>query len=102
MAGKAQRDGIGMAAHDRGFGLAELARRLRQPHFAAHQAGPLGGERNLEFRLARERAQAAGDRPLERLGRRFLRDGLALMLEAMCSSLSPAWARQISAQRHVH
>ena len=49
----------------------ELARRLRQPHLAAHQAGPLGGEGHLELRLARDGAQAAGDRALERLGRRL-------------------------------
>ena len=50
----------------------ELARRLGQPHLAADQAGPLGGERNLELGLLGDGAQAAGDRPLERLGRRFL------------------------------
>ncbi len=68
-----QRDRIGMAAHDRGLVLAELARRLRQPHLAAHQAGPLGGEGDLQLRLARHRAHAAGHRALERLGGRFLR-----------------------------
>ena len=73
MAGDAQRDGVGMAAHDRGLALAELARRLRQPDLAAHHAGALGSERDFEIGLARDRAQAAGDRALERLGRRVLR-----------------------------
>jgi hypothetical protein len=62
-----------VAANNRSLGLAELAWRLRQANFAAHQAGPFGRERDFEFRLARERAQAARDRPLERLGRGFLR-----------------------------
>ena len=73
VAGNSQRNGVGMAAHDRRLALAELARRLRQPHLAAHQAGALGGEGHLQIRLARDRAQAAGDRALERLGRRVLR-----------------------------
>ena len=50
-------------------GARELARRLRQPRLAADEAGPLGGEADLEIGLARDRAQAAGDRALERLGR---------------------------------
>ena len=83
VAGDSQRDRIGIAAHDRGLARDELARRLRQPRLAAHQAGALGGEGYLQVRLARDRAQAAGDRALERLGRRFLGDGLDLMLEAM-------------------
>ena len=78
VAGNPQRDRIGIAAHDRGLGLGEFARRLRQPHFAAHQAGTFGREIDLQVGLARERAQAAGDRPLERLGRQFLRRRLAL------------------------
>ena len=54
VAGESQRDRVGMAAHDRGFGLAQFARRLRQAHFAAHQAGALGGEGHLEIGLARD------------------------------------------------
>ena len=70
--GEPQRDGVGVAAHDRGLALGEPARRLRQPRLAAGEAGPLGGEADLDARLAGDRAQAAGDRALERLGRRFL------------------------------
>ena len=36
---------------------------------------------DFKIGLARDRAHAAGDRALERLGRRFLGDGLGLMLE---------------------
>ena len=54
VAGKSQGNRIGMAAHDRGFGLAQFARRLRQADFAAHQAGTLGGEGNFELGLARD------------------------------------------------
>ena len=75
VAGEPQRDRIGIAAHDRRLVLAELARRLRQPHLAAHQAGPFGGEIDLQLRLARQRAHAAGHRALERLGGRFLGRG---------------------------
>jgi hypothetical protein len=78
VAGKPQRNGIGVAADDCGFSLAELAGRLRQTDFPAHQAGPLGRERYLEVRLAREGTNTAGHRALERLGRRFLRSRLAL------------------------
>ena len=66
-----QRDGIGMAAHDGGLALVEPARRLRQPHLAAGQAGPLGGKRDFEIAIAGDRAQADADGALERLGRRF-------------------------------
>ena len=70
--GKTQRNGIGMTAHDGSFRLAKLARRLRQTNFPAQQPGTLGGECNLKVRLARERTNAAGERALERLGRRLL------------------------------
>ena len=73
-----QRDRVGMAAHDRGLVRVELARRLGQPRLAARQAGPLGGEGDFELRLARDGAHAAGDRALERLGRRFLGRRLGL------------------------
>ncbi len=78
VAGEPQRHRVGMAAHDRGFRLGQLARRLRQPRLAADHAGTLGRERHLEVRLARQRAHGAGDRALERLGRRFLGRGLRL------------------------
>ena len=76
--GKTQRNGIGMTAHDGSFCLAKLARRLRQTDFPTQQPRTLGGKCNLEVGLARERANAAGDRALERLGRRLLRGRLAL------------------------
>ena len=69
VAGELERDGVGVAAHDRGLLRGQLARRLGQPRLAADHAGALGGESDLELGLARDRAQAAGDRALERLGR---------------------------------
>ena len=95
VAGKAQRDRIGMAAHDRGLAAAELARRLRQADLAAHQAGTLGGEGDLQLRLARDGAQAAGDRALERLGRRVLRRRFAFDVggHARLHSRHPAFCR---------
>ena len=77
VAGEFQRDRIGVAAHDRGIAPRHLARRLRQPRLARRQAGALGGERHFQLRLARDRAQAAGDRALERLGRGFLWPGFS-------------------------
>ncbi len=71
VAGEPQRDRIRVAAHDRGFRFGQLARRLRQPRLAAGEAGPLGRKRDFEIGLARNGAHAAGDRALERLGRRF-------------------------------
>ena len=73
--GDAQRDRVGIAAHDGRFGFRQFARRLRQPRLAAQQAGPFGGVGHFEIGLARQSAQSAGDRPLERLGRRFLGRG---------------------------
>ncbi len=67
--GELERDRIGMAAHDRGVGSGELARRLGQACLAADDAGPFGGEGDFELGLAGDSAQAARDRPLERLGR---------------------------------
>jgi hypothetical protein len=58
-----------MAAHDGDVGGGELARRLGQAGLAADDAGPLGRETDLEVGLARNRPQAPGDRPLERIGR---------------------------------
>jgi len=37
------------------------------------KAGPLGGKAHIKLRRLRNRPQAGRDRPLERLGRRFLR-----------------------------
>ena len=62
VAGEPQRDRIGVAAHDRGFALGELARRLRQPRLAAGKARPLGGEADLEVGLA-ARSRAGSRRP---------------------------------------
>ena len=71
-------------------GAGQLARRLGQPHLAADQTGPLGGERNLELGLLGDGAQAAGDRPLERLGRGFLALRLGLAVgRHRCSACCP-------------
>ncbi len=80
VAGELERDGIGMAAHDRGLATRELSRRLGQPHLAADQAGPLGRERHFKLGLARDGAQTARHRALERLGRRFLALSLRLLV----------------------
>ena len=71
--GELERDGVGMAAHDRGVRAGELSRRLRQARLAADNAGALGREGDFELGFARDRAQTSGDRALERLGRRFFR-----------------------------
>ena len=91
VAGNAQCDRVGMAAHDRRLAARELARRLRQPHLAAHQAGALGGEGHFQLRLARDGAQAAGDRALERLGRRVLRRRFAFDVRGHHSALVSQW-----------
>jgi len=69
--GELERDGVGMATHDRGVRAGELSRRLRQARLAADDAGALGREGDFELGFARDRAQTSGDRALERLGRRF-------------------------------
>ena len=87
--GKPQRNRVGIAAHDGRFGARQFARRLRQPRLAAHQARALGREGHFQLGLARNRAQRAGNRALERLGRSSFDDGLVLMLDAIFSSPSP-------------
>ena len=59
VAGQAQGHRVGIAAHDRGLGAGQFARRLRQPRFAAHQAGTLGGKGHFEIGLARQRAHGS-------------------------------------------
>ena len=88
MTGEFQRDGISMAAHDRGIALGHLARGLRQPRFARRKARPLGGEGDFELGRSRDRAQAAGHRALERLGRRLLGSGTEFAVG--CRHLVPA------------
>ena len=83
MTGELERDRIGMAAHDRGVRPGELARRLGQPCLAADDAGAFGGKGDFELGLAGNRAQAARDRPLERLGRAVLWHGLAFDVDDM-------------------
>ena len=78
MAGELQRNRVRMPAHDRGVLRVELARRLGQPRLAAGDAGALRRVGDLKVRLARDRAHAAGDRALERLGRGLLRRVLRL------------------------
>ena len=104
VAGEPQRDRIGVPAHDRRLGLGELARRLRQPRLAAHQAGPLRREGHFQIGLARQRAHAAGDRALERLGRRVLRRRFRFdCWIGHCFSPSPRSAGERSdAQRQRH
>ena len=91
--GELERDRVGMAAHDRGFLARELARRLRQPRLAADHAGTLGGVGDLQLGLARDRAQAAGHRALERLGRRFPDAGLRFDVRGHLQSLAQPDAR---------
>ena len=79
--GELERDGVGMAAHDRGVRAGELSRRLRQARLAADNAGALGRERDFELGFARDRAQTSGDRALERLGWRFFEGFLGLMFD---------------------
>ena len=76
--GELERERIRVPAHDRGFLLVELARRLRQPHLAAGDARALGGVIDFELGLFRDRAQTAGHRALERFVRRFLAGSFAL------------------------
>ena len=56
VAGELERDGIGVAAHDRGLAFAELARRLRQPNLVARDARTFGGEGDLQLAVTRDSA----------------------------------------------
>ena len=69
MAGEAQGNRVGVAAHDGRLPIIEPARRFRQPHLVGGQAGTLRGECDLDVALAGNRAQANTDGALERLGR---------------------------------
>ncbi len=86
VAGEAERDGIGVAAHDRRFALVEPARRFRQPHLAAGQAGTLGGERHFQIALAGDGARAHADGAFERLGRRLFCVALRLDVGVHCGA----------------
>ncbi len=83
VAGEPQREGIGEPAKDRRLARVGLARRLRQPGLRPLRPGDerrlVGGKGDLELRMARHRAGARDERPLERLVRliRFRR-GLAV------------------------
>ncbi len=94
VAGHAQGDRIGVAAHDGGVGARELAGRLGQTRLAAHHAGPLGGKRHFELGMARDRAQAAGHRALERLGRGFLAGAFGLAVGRHQKSISVSFPRR--------
>jgi hypothetical protein len=87
MAGEAQRNRIGVAAHDRGLLRIELARRLRQPRLAAGEPRPFRRKGDVEVVVARDRAQTAGHRPLERFGRRILGRALAFYVRGHHSAL---------------
>ena len=71
VAGEAKRHGVAEAARDRRVLQRQPARRLRQAHLLRHEQRAVGGEGHLDVALAGDRAHAAGDRPLERLGRRL-------------------------------
>jgi len=70
--GDLERDGVGMAAHDRGVTLGHLARGLGQPRLAGRKPRALGCEAHVELGRLGDRLEAGGDRALERLGRSFL------------------------------
>ena len=73
VAGEPQREGVGEPAKDRRLARIGLARRLRQPGLRPLRPGDerrlVGGEGDLELRMARQRAGAGDERPLERLVR---------------------------------
>ena len=78
-----QRDGIGMAAHDRSFTTGELTRRLRQADLAAHQAGRSAAKATSSSGLrAMARRQPVTARLNGSVGE-FLDEGFDLLLEAM-------------------
>ena len=83
VAGEPEGEGIGDPAQDRRLARTGLARRLGQarlgPLRPGHQRRLVGGEGHFEFRMARKRPGAGGDRQLERVVRRVgLADGLAV------------------------
>ena len=89
--GEPQRDRIGVAAHDRRVVHAKLARRLGQSRLSAGETGPLRREGYVELVLARDRAQASGNRALERLGRRILGRAFAFRVGGHHSALVIQW-----------
>ena len=70
--GEPKGHGIGVAAQDRHILQRQPPRRLGQADLVAHEGGTIRRECHLEVGLARQRLDAAGDRALQRLGRRFL------------------------------
>jgi hypothetical protein len=75
VAGKFERQRIGVAAYDRRLASAELARWLRQASLGglarSNQRGAFGRKRDFKLARARHGAHAPGDGALERLLRGF-------------------------------
>jgi hypothetical protein len=71
VAGKPQRDRIGVTANDRRFASIEPTRRLRQTRLAAGKSRPLRGKTDFEIIFSGDCAQANAYRALKRLGRRL-------------------------------
>jgi len=67
--GEPQRQRVADSAGDRDVAAGQLARRLGHLGLMTGQARPVGGEGDLEVRLAGDRPHAADDGALERLGR---------------------------------
>ncbi len=98
VAGEAQRHGVADAARDRRVLRRQPARRLRQPHLLRQQQRPVGGERHVEVALAGDRAHAARDGPLERLGRRL---ALLAIGHRSASSSARRWRTIPAARRRA-
>jgi hypothetical protein len=82
MAGEAQRHCIAEAARDRCVVRSQAAGRLGETDLVAGEQGTFGGVGDFEIVMPGHRANANGDRPLERLRRRlaFLQSHLRFCL----------------------
>src|SRR6202011_1038500 len=80
--GELERDRIGVPAHYGSIRETELARRLGQARPPPNHSRPFSCERDLQIRLSRNSAQAAGHGAFERLGR-ILPSG-TLALDVLC------------------
>jgi hypothetical protein len=75
MAGEAECDRVADAAGDGDVAPGHAPGRIGQARLVAGEHRPVGGEGDLEVGRAGDGAHAAGDRPLEGLGRPFGRPG---------------------------